>query len=56
MMSDYYYEQLVSCIEKRDQRIAELEAQVEALTPKPTVVSEWGFLFLKPLKYEKMVI
>jgi len=31
MTGDYYYEQ----------RITELEAQVEALTPKPAVKSEW---------------
>ena len=41
MTGDYYYEQLVACLEKRNRRITELEAQVEALTPKPTVKREW---------------
>ena len=41
MTGDYYYEQLVARLENREQRITELEAQVEALTPKPTMVSEW---------------
>ena len=40
MMSDYYYEQLVLCIEQRNKRITELEALVAALTPKPKIVVE----------------
>ncbi len=40
MMRDFYYEQLVSCIKKRDQRIAELEAQVEEATLKTPMLEQ----------------
>ena len=40
-MSDYINHNSDVVIPRLEKRIAELEAQVEALTPQPTVESEW---------------
>ena len=43
-MGDYINHSSDVVIPRLEKRIAELEAQVEALAPKSTVVSEWIYL------------
>lgn len=44
-MSDYHINILETVIQVLTYRVAELEAQVAALTPKPVVVREWTNIY-----------